>query len=100
MNSAGDCDGCHNNGGEYTATGNPQQLPTTAGGPYTGATSITPTNPPATVNAAGYLAGGHNFGSSSHEVIARNLTPDFATGQLLLGGTDRTSVHQSAQDRP
>ncbi len=90
MNSAGDCDGCHASkqlgnggaGGEYISAGNPQLYPafigtTATGGTYTGANTVTPSNPPATVNTAGFLAGGSNFGGE----FARNLTPDYSTGQ-------------------
>jgi len=102
LNSAGNCSGCHasstlgngGKGGQYTSNGNPQQLPTSvAGGTYAYASVINPYNPPAIINAAGYLAGGTNFaspncdsaggGGCGSEVIARNLTPDFSTGHPL-----------------
>ena len=95
MNSAGDCDGCHSSkklgnggaGGEYTSAGNPQLYPayigtTSTGGAYTGANSVTPSNPPATVNTAGFMAGGSNFGGE----FAMNLTPDYSTGKPLPAG--------------
>jgi hypothetical protein len=105
MNSAGNCSGCHasrtlgngGKGGQYTLDGNPQQLPKTVpGGTYAYASVINPYNPPAIINADGYLAGGANFGNPNcdsaggggcgSEVIARNLTPDFATGSGLPEG--------------
>lgn len=95
LNSAGDCDGCHASkqlgnggaGGEYISAGNPQLYPayigtTPTGGTYTGANTLTPSNPPATINTAGFLAGGSNFGGE----FARNLTPDWSTGKPLPEG--------------
>jgi hypothetical protein len=97
MNSAGNCSGCHaGTGGQYTANGNPQQLPIALGGTYAYASVVNPYNPPAIINAAGYLAGGNNFGNPDCDsaggggcgpyVIARNLTPDYATGVPLPEG--------------
>jgi hypothetical protein len=105
MNSAGNCSGCHasktlgngGKGGQYTLDGNPQQLPTSVpGGTYAYASVINPYNPPAIINADGYLGGGSNFGNPNcdsaggggcgSEVIARNLTPDFTTGSPLPEG--------------
>ncbi len=106
MNSAGNCDGCHagaftSPAGQFTANGNPQDLPISLGGTYAYASVINPYNPPAIVNAAGYLAGGANFGApngacdssgmggcgpSPVDIIVRNLTPDFSTGVALPEG--------------
>jgi len=106
LNSAGNCSGCHasanlgngGKGGQYTSDGNPQNLPTTVpGGTYAYASVINPYNPPAIINAAGYLAGGTNFGSGAcdssglggcgaKDVIVRNLTPDWSTGKPLPEG--------------
>jgi hypothetical protein len=106
LNSAGNCSGCHASatlgnggaGGQYTSNGNPQNLPTTvAGGTYAYASVINPYNPPAIINAAGYLAGGTNFGSGAcdpsglggcgaQDIIVRNLTPDWSTGRPLPEG--------------
>jgi hypothetical protein len=106
LNSAGNCSGCHasatlgngGKGGQYTSDGNPQNLPTTVpGGTYAYASVINPYNPPAIINAAGYMAGGTNFGSGAcdpsglggcgaKDVIVRNLTPDYATGKPLPEG--------------
>jgi cytochrome c553 len=97
LNSAGNCSGCHaGTGGQYTANGNPQQLPVALGGTYAYASVVNPYNPPAIINAAGYLAGGSNFGNANCDsaggggcgtyVIVRNLTPDYATGVGLPEG--------------
>jgi hypothetical protein len=107
INSAGNCDGCHasptlgngGQGGQFTLDGNPQDLPVNLGGTYAYASIINPYNPPAIVNAEGYLAGGTNFGaangacdssgmggcgpSTGVNIIVRNLTPDFSTGQPM-----------------
>jgi len=106
LNSAGNCSGCHasatlgngGKGGQYTLNGNPQNLPANLpGGTYVYASVINPYNPPAIINAEGYLGGGNNFGSGAcdasglggcgaKDVIARNLTPDFSTGVALPEG--------------
>jgi hypothetical protein len=97
VNSAGACAGCHAGaGGEYVANGNPQQLPTALGGPYAYAAVVNPFNPPAIINAAGYLGGGNNFGNINCDnaggggcgavLIVRNLTPDWSTGSPLPEG--------------
>jgi hypothetical protein len=106
INSAGNCSGCHASynlgnggaGGQYTTDGNPQNLPTTvAGGTYAFASVINPYEPPAIINAAGYMGGGSNFGSGAcdpsglggcgaKDVIVRNLTPDWSTGHPLPEG--------------
>jgi hypothetical protein len=106
VNSAGNCDGCHGGvlvsvPGQYTAAENPGNLPVSLGGPYTGKASYKgaiPYNPPATENPVAFLGGGINFnpggacdasgmgGCGSTEVLARNLTPDFATGKPLPEG--------------
>jgi hypothetical protein len=103
MNSAGNCDGCHSSptlgnngqGGQFTTDGNPQNLPVNLGGNYAYASVINPYNPPAIVNADGYLSGGTNFGNPAAAcdsaggggcgvyVIVRNLTPDFSTGKPM-----------------
>jgi hypothetical protein len=114
MKSAVNCSGCHASptlgnggaGGQYTSDGNPQDLPTTvAGGTYAYASVINPYNPPAIINAAGYLAGGNNFGNPNcdpaggggcgSEVIARNLTPDWSTGHPLPEGNTLANFEQT-----
>jgi hypothetical protein len=97
MNSAGNCSGCHaGSGGQYVANGNPQQLPIALGGTYAYASVVNPYNPPAIINAGGYLAGGANFGNPNCDpaggggcgavLIVRNLTPDWSTGKPLPEG--------------
>jgi len=106
VNSAGNCDGCHGGvfvsvPGQFTPAENPANLPVSLGGTYTGKATYNgaiPYNPPATENPVAFLAGGNNFNPSgacdasgmgacgSTEVLARNLTPDFATGRPLPEG--------------
>jgi hypothetical protein len=103
INSAGNCDGCHAGSftsppGQLTANGNPAQLPTALGGPYTLSTNYNgaiPYDPPSQENPASFLGGGNNFNPSgacdasgmgacgATRVLARNLTPDFTTGRPL-----------------
>jgi mono/diheme cytochrome c family protein len=99
VNSAGNCDGCHGgtNGGQFTAGGNPANLPVALGGNYTGdyhSTTAIPYNPTATENPVSFLAGGVNFGNGAcdasgmggcgaPDIIVRNLTPDWSTGHPL-----------------
>ena len=105
VNAQSDCNGCHSAGPptEFTASGNPYQLPPVFSGKKQ-------------VNPATYLGGGRDFGpypgpSSLLHIISRNLTPDktgLAEGgrtfaeflQIMRTGTDLDHLHPTCTGTP